>query len=350
MSLASGTKLGPFEILSPLGAGGMGEVYRARDVRVDRAVALKVLPEEFFESEERRQRFEREARMLASLNHPGIAVLYSFEEIPSSSSASRHLLVMELVEGEDLGQRLASGSLPLEEALGYAKQIAEALEGAHEKGIVHRDLKPANVKVTPDGRVKLLDFGLAKIFEGDGLSGSSAGATQSPTLTARATAAGMILGTAAYMSPEQARGKSVDKRADVWAFGCVVYEMLTGKRAFEGETVSDTLAAVLMKEPDWAALPAGTPEKVREILRKCLRRDAKFRLHDIADARLDLEELGGSGGTDRANSAFEEKQAVTNSTVGRSASPGHERGSKKSLRGLPGRSRPLSRPRQGRSR
>ena len=201
----------------------MGEVYRAKDTRVERTVALKVLPEEFFEDEDRRTRFGREARTLASLNHPGIAILFAFEEV-----SGRHLLAMELVEGDGLEAKIASGPLPLEESLSYAKQIAEALEAAHEKGVIHRDLKPANVKVTPEGRVKLLDFGLAKIFEGDGGTGSSPSVTHSPTLTARATAAGMILGTAAYMSPEQARGKPVDKRTDVWAFGCVLFEMLTG--------------------------------------------------------------------------------------------------------------------------
>ncbi|MGH9365425.1 MAG: protein kinase domain-containing protein [Thermoanaerobaculia bacterium] len=290
MPLSAGARLGPYEVVSPLGAGGMGEVYRARDTRVDRPVALKVLPEEFFEDEERRARFGREAKLLASLNHPGIAVLYSFEE-----SSGRHLLSMELVEGEDLAGRLTRGALPVEEAISIAKQIAEALEAAHEKGIVHRDLKPANVKTTPDGRVKLLDFGLAKIFEADGAGGSAPSVTRSPTLTARATAAGVIMGTAAYMSPEQARGKAVDKRTDVWAFGCVLYEMLAGRRVFKGETVSDTLAAVLKEDPDWAALPAGTPEKVKEILRKCLRRDLRARLHDIADARLDIEELSAPG-------------------------------------------------------
>ncbi|HUM01072.1 MAG TPA: serine/threonine-protein kinase, partial [Thermoanaerobaculia bacterium] len=226
MTLAGGTRVGPYEVVSLLGAGGMGEVYRAKDTKLGREVAIKVLPEEFFEDKDRVARFEREAKSLAALNHPGIAAVHSFEEI-----SGRHLLVMELVEGEDLGQRLVSGAFPLDESLAYAKQIAEALEAAHEKGIVHRDLKPANIKVTPDGRVKLLDFGLAKIFEADPAV-SSPSATHSPTLTARATAAGMILGTAAYMSPEQARGKTVDKRADVWAFGCVLYEMLTGKRAF----------------------------------------------------------------------------------------------------------------------
>src|ERR1700693_5867731 len=233
MTIAIGRRLGPYEVLSPLGAGGMGEEYRARDGKLDRDVALKVLPEEFFEDKDRVVRFEREAKSLAALNYPGIAAVYSFEEI-----SGRHILVMELVEGEGLDQKIVSGPLPLEESLLYAKQIAEALEAAHEKGIVHRDLKPANVKVTPEGRVKLLDFGLAKIFEGDP-TGSSPSATRSPTLTARATAAGVILGTAAYMSPEQARGKSLDKRTDVWAFGCVLYELLSGKHAFIGEDTTE---------------------------------------------------------------------------------------------------------------
>ena len=281
-SLLPGAWIGPYEILAPIGAGGMGEVYRATDTRLERDVAVKVLPEEFFEDRDRVARFEREAKSLAALNHPGIAAIHSFENV-----SGRHLLVMELVEGEDLGQRLVSGPLPIEEALSCAKQIAEALEAAHEKGIVHRDLKPANVKVTPEGRVKLLDFGLAKIFEADP-TGSSPSATRSPTLTARATSAGVILGTAAYMSPEQARGKPLDKRTDVWAFGCVLYEMLTGKRAFEGETVSDTLVSVLSKEPDWAALPGQTPAGVRKVLRKCLQRDAKLRLRAIGDASLEL--------------------------------------------------------------
>jgi serine/threonine-protein kinase len=318
VTLGAGTKLGPYEIAGALGAGGMGEVYRARDTRVDRPVALKVLPEEFFESEERRGRFEREARMLASLSHPGIATLYSFEEIPSSSS-TRHLLVMELVEGEGLDQKISSGSLSLEESLSLARQIAEALEAAHEKGIVHRDLKPANVKVTPEGRVKLLDFGLAKIFEADSASGPVPSVTHSPTLTARGTAAGVILGTAAYMSPEQARGKSVDKRTDVWAFGCVLYEMLTGKRAFEGETVTDVLAAILTKEPDWAALPRQTPGRIKELLRRCLRREAKQRLHDVADARLDLEEAETSPRSAAGQSSFEEnlQTEASSKTTGR---------------------------------
>jgi Tol biopolymer transport system component len=303
----------------------MGEVYQAKDTRVDRTVALKVLPEEFFEDEDRRARFGREARTLASLNHPGIAILFAFEEV-----SGRHLLAMELVEGDGLESKIASGPLPLEESLSYAKQIAEALEAAHEKGVIHRDLKPANVKVTPEGRVKLLDFGLAKIFEGDGGTSSSPSITHSPTLTARATAAGMILGTAAYMSPEQARGKPVDKRTDVWAFGCVLFEMLAGKRAFEGETVSDTLAAILKEDPNWAALPEQTPAPVRKILRRCLQRDARLRLHDIADARLDLEELGASVSAS-GHMPFEENAAAPGPTVGRSASEASARGSRNSL-------------------
>jgi serine/threonine protein kinase/Tol biopolymer transport system component len=304
----------------------MGEVYKARDPRLGRDVAVKVLPEEFFEDGERRLRFEREARTLASLNHPGIAAIHSFEE-----SGGRHLLVMELVEGEGLDTKIASGALPLEESLSLAKQIAEALEAAHEKGVVHRDLKPANVKVTPEGRVKLLDFGLAKIFESEAGPGPSPSVTHSPTLTARATAAGIILGTAAYMSPEQARGKPLDKRADVWAFGCVFYEMLTGKRAFEGETVSDTLAAVLMKEPDWSALRAPISSKVRDLLRRCLQRDAKHRLRDIGDARITLEEELGPSASSSGSLPFEEKTAVPSPAAGSAERTGRERGSRTSL-------------------
>jgi eukaryotic-like serine/threonine-protein kinase len=260
----------------------MGEVYRARDGKLNRDVAIKVLPEAVAEDAERLARLQREAQVLASLNHPHIAAIYGLEK-----SGNLEALVLELVEGETLGERIAAGPIPVDEALAVARQIADALEAAHEKGIVHRDLKPANVKLTPEGKVKVLDFGLAKALTGDG---TSPDVTSSPTLTARSTQAGVILGTAAYMSPEQARGKAVDKRADIWAFGALLYEMLTGRRALEGETVSDTLAAVLKTDPDWGALPSETPANVRRVLRRCLERDRDRRLHDIADAWIEIEE------------------------------------------------------------
>ena len=260
-------------------------MWRARDSSLNRSVAIKVLPEEFFDDRDLVARFEREAKALAALNHPGIAAVYSFE-----SMQGRHILVMELVEGEGLDVRIARGAIPPDEALPIARQIAEALEAAHEKGIIHRDLKPANVMVGSDGRVKLLDFGLAKALESDAGSASSSDLTHSPTITGRATAAGVILGTAAYMSPEQARGKTADRRADIWAFGAVFYEMLTGKHLFEGETVSDVLAGVLRQNIDFDALPAETPPAILRLLRRCLARDPKDRLHDAADARLEIEE------------------------------------------------------------
>ncbi len=282
MTLAAGTRLGPYEILAPLGAGGMGEVYRARDGKLNREVAIKVLPEAVAEDAERLARFQREAQVLASLNHPHIAAIYGLEK-----AGNLEALVLELVEGETLAERIGAGPIPVDEALAIARQIADALEAAHEKGIVHRDLKPANVKVTPEGKVKVLDFGLAKALTGDR---SSPDQTHSPTLTAAATQAGVVIGTAAYMSPEQARGKSVDKRADIWAFGAVLYEMLSGRKAFEGETVSDTLAAVLKTDPDWSALPADTPAAVRRVLRRCLDRDTRTRFRDVADARVEMDE------------------------------------------------------------
>jgi eukaryotic-like serine/threonine-protein kinase len=294
LTLVPGARLGPYEIVSPLGAGGMGEVYRAKDPRLNRDVALKVLPEEFLEGEERRARFEREARLLAALNHPGIAAVYSFEEVPSSSPASsRHVLVMELVEGDGLDARIASGSVSLEESLLFARQIAEALAAAHAKGIVHRDLKPANVKVTPEGRVKLLDFGLAKTVEPRGAPDRSS----SPTRSAGPTAAGTVLGTAPYMAPEQARGFDVDARVDVWALGCVLYEMLAGRRAFGGETVADTLAAILTKEPDRALLPEGTPAEVEDLVRRCLARDPADR-PSAAEAAAALAAASAAPGAD----------------------------------------------------
>jgi hypothetical protein len=287
MTLASGVRLGPYEILSPLGAGGMGEVYRAKDTKLQRAVAVKVLPESLAADPERLARFEREARVLASLNHPSIAAIYGVED-----STSVKALVLELVEGPTLQDRIEAGPIPVEEALPIARQIAEALEAAHEKGIVHRDLKPANVKVDHDGKVKVLDFGLAKALD-PAASSSSPDLSHSPTLSI-GTQAGMILGTAAYMSPEQARGKTADRRADVWALGVVLWEMLTGRRLFAGETVSDTLAAVLRQEIDWSALPEDAPPAVRKLLVRCLERDPRNRLHDAADARIELDEAGGT--------------------------------------------------------
>ncbi len=281
MTLAAGTKLGVYEVLSPLGAGGMGEVYRARDGKLHREVAIKVLPEAFARDAERLARFRREAQVLASLNHPHIAAIYGLEE-----SGGVEALVLEMVEGETLAERIARDAVPVEDALKIACQIAEALAAAHEKGIIHRDLKPANVKLSPDGDVKVLDFGLAKLLVDEP---RPIDATHSPTIT-EATQAGVVLGTAAYMSPEQARGKTVDKRADVWAFGAVLYETLTGKKAFAGDSDSDTLAAILTKEPDWAALPVATPGSIRRVLKRCLSRDRDLRFHDIADARIDLQE------------------------------------------------------------
>ena len=295
MTLTPGSRLGPYEVVSPLGAGGMGEVWRARDSRLERSVAIKVLPEEFFGDRDRVARFEREARALAALNHPGIAAVHSFEEVDG-----RHILVMELVEGESLDAKIAAGPVQLEEALPIAKQIAEALEAAHERGIIHRDLKPANVMVATDGRVKLLDFGLAKALEADAAAPVSSLLSHSPTITGHATAAGVILGTAAYMSPEQARGKPADRRSDIWAFGAVLYEMLTGKRLFEGDTVSDVLAGVLREQIDFDALPRQTPAGVGRLLRRCLERDPRNRLHDAGDARLEIDEALRSPAAARA--------------------------------------------------
>ena len=278
-----GQALGPYVISAQIGEGGMGEVYRARDTKLDRDVAIKVLPEAFAADADRVARFQREARTLASLDHPNIAIIHGLEQ-----AGDVHALVMELVPGDDLSQRIVRGAIPIDEALPIAKQIAEALEAAHERGIIHRDLKPANIKVRADGTVKVLDFGLAKVMEP---FGAGSDVSQPPTLTIPAmTQAGMILGTAAYMSPEQARGRAVDKRTDIWAFGCVLYEMLTGHAVFTGDTLSDTIAAILDREPHWKALPEHTPSSVRRLLRRCLEKDPKRRLPDIADARLEIDE------------------------------------------------------------
>ena len=280
MPLTNGTRIGVYEVTAKIGEGGMGEVYRARDTKLDRDVALKVLPEAFTSDPDRLARFEREAKVLASLNHQNIGGIYGLED-----AGDTRALVLELVEGPTLAERIAQAPLPAEEALGIARQIAEALEAAHEQGIIHRDLKPANIKVRDDGTVKVLDFGLAKAFQSEA---SDPNMSLSPTisLTAAATQMGMVVGTAAYMSPEQAKGKAVSKQADVWAFGAVLYEMLTGRRPFGGEDVSDTLAMVLMKEVDWSALPAETPASVRTLLARCLERDPKQRIRDIGDAQL----------------------------------------------------------------
>jgi Tol biopolymer transport system component len=281
-TLLAGRRLGAYHLEALLGAGGMGEVYRARDTVLGRDVAIKILPRVFTSDADRLARFEREARLLASLNHPHIGAIYGFE-----NSDDFHALVLELVEGDTLADRLAAEPLPVADALPIARQIADALEAAHEKGIVHRDLKPANIKITPEGVVKVLDFGLAKAAAGDEVGPDL---SKSPTITVGGTREGVILGTAAYMSPEQARGKPVDKRADIWAFGCVLYEMLTGRRAFEADDLSATIAFVITKEPDWSALPIDTPASIRKLLRRCLEKDRKRRLADIADASLEIED------------------------------------------------------------
>ncbi|MBI4918250.1 MAG: protein kinase [Acidobacteria bacterium] len=289
MALAPGSRLGPYEIVARIGAGGMGEVWRATDTRLGRQVALKLLPEGFADDPERHARFEREARVLASLNHPNIAHLYGLEHLETEASGRRplHALVMELVDGEDLAERLARGPIEVDEAIPIARQVAEALEAAHEQGIVHRDVKPANVMVRPDGTVKVLDFGLAKAWQGEPPSPDLA---NSPTVTSAYTQAGVLLGSVSYMSPEQARGRAVDRRTDTWAFGAVLFEMLTGRKLFDGPTVPDILAAVLRAEPDLAALPAAVPAPVRDLVARCLVRDPRRRLQSIGEARIVLED------------------------------------------------------------
>ena len=283
MALAAGDRLGVYEVRDLIGAGGMGEVYRGHDTKLNRSVALKILPDAFARDPDRLARFKREAQVLASLSHSNIGSIFGFEE-----TETVHALVLELIEGPTLADRLAHGPLALDDALPVARQIADALDAAHAQGIVHRDLKPANIKIRPDGTVKVLDFGLAKAVADEH---STANVTQSPTITSPAlTQMGVILGTAAYMSPEQARGRPADRRSDIWAFGAVLYEMLTGKRAFEGDDISDTLASILKSEPNWSVLPADTPPSVRRVLRRCLEKDPRRRTHDIADARLDLDE------------------------------------------------------------
>ena len=291
MSLQPGDELVHYTILEPIGKGGMGEVYRAKDSKLGRDVAIKVLPDEFARDEERLARFKREAKVLASLNHPNIASIYGLEQ-----SGSTHFLVLELVDGDTLEERIAKGPIPADDAVSLFVQIAEGLEAAHDKSIVHRDLKPANIKIGADGKVKILDFGLAKAFASD--DGGRAETSESPTVT-KGTALGAIMGTASYMSPEQARGRAVDNRTDIWAFGCCLYEALSGKKTFDGATVTDILAAVIKNDPDWESVPTQTPSGLRRLLRRCLEKDAHGRLHHIADARIELadpEEFGSVAG------------------------------------------------------
>src|SRR3972149_5357171 len=290
MALTKSVDLGGRRIIKKKKEGGIGEGYQAPDTKLDRDVAIKVLPEQFARDLERLARFQREAKLLAALNHPNIAAIYGLEQ-----SGSTHYLVMELVPGETLRERVAGERpIPVEEALTIAKQIAEALEAAHnsEKVIIHRDLKPANVKVTPEGRVKVLDFGLAKAFAAEP---SSEDMSNSPTLSALPTQQGMIMGTAAYMSPEQARGKHVNKATDIFAFGAVLYELLTGRQAFQGEEVGDILATVVKAEPDWSRLPESTPPAIRTLLRRCMRKDRRQRLQDAASLRIEIEDVLSGG-------------------------------------------------------
>ena len=309
MALSTGTRLGGYEIISLLGVGGMGEVYRARDSKLGRSVAIKVLPPEVARDHEKVDRFQREAKVLASLNHPNIASIYGFED------SDKPGLVMELVEGPTLADRMVIGPVPAEEALPVAKQICEALEYAHEHGIVHRDVKPANIKVSGEGTVKLLDFGLAKALNS---VGANTDISSSPTFTHLGTQAGMILGTAAYMSPEQAKGKAIDRRSDIWAFGCVLFEMLTGKMVFSGESVTDTLAEIVKSEPYWSLLPPNAPKPIRALLQRCLRKDPKQRLQAIGDARIVIEEvLAGKTAADEPDATLEAlPQSNTHSLVG----------------------------------
>src|SRR5215831_17508844 len=283
-TLQSGSRIGNYDVLAPLGAGGMGEVYRARDAKLGREVALKVISSQFIGDPDRLSRFQREARVLAALNHPNVAQIYGLEE-----SGTVPCLVLELVEGETLSDRLRRGPVPFEEAIEISRQICEGLEAAHDRGILHRDLKPANVKLTPDGKVKVLDFGLAKIFEPDQPDVNS---SQSPTVLSGATKPNVLLGTLAYMSPERVRGKNSDERSDVWAFGCVLYELLTGKPAFPGDSVADTIGAITKSDPDWSALPTPAFPQIHRLLCRCLEKDRTRRWRHITDAKIEIEDSG----------------------------------------------------------
>ena len=281
--MESGTKLGHYEISTLLGKGGMGEVWRARDTTLGREVAIKTLPAEFAQDKDRLARFEREAKLLASLNHPNIAAIYGLEEHEDT-----RFLVLELIEGDTLADQIKRGAIPVEESLKLALQTADALKAAHDKGVIHRDLKPLNIKVTDDGNVKVLDFGLAKAFAGDEVEAS---VSNSPTLSMAATQQGVILGTAAYMSPEQAKGRTVDKRTDIWAFGCVLYEMLTGRQSFGASDVTESLAAVIRAEPKWDTLPVNLQPRLREAMERCLEKQVAKRFQDIGDVKVDIEKV-----------------------------------------------------------
>jgi serine/threonine protein kinase len=287
VTLQPGQTLSHYRLVEEIGKGGMGVVWKADDTKLGRQVAVKILPAEFSQDSQRLARFDREAKLLAALNHPNIASIYGLEHTDGV-----HFLVLELIPGQSLAEALKDGPLPVEEALDVCRQVAEGLEAAHEAGVIHRDLKPGNVRVTPDGKAKVLDFGLAKGLEGvavgSGSGGSASDLSQSPTIAA-GTQAGVILGTAPYMSPEQARGKTLDKRTDIWSFGCLLYECLTGRMAFTGETVPDIFSAILQNDPDWAAMPERMPPRVRELMERCLEKSPRSRLHDIGDARIEIE-------------------------------------------------------------
>ena len=295
-------RIGGYAVTAKIGEDGMGEVWQARDTKLDRDVALKVLPPAFTDDPDRLARFEREAKVLASLNHPNIAAIYGLEEADDTRA-----LVLELVEGPTLADRIAQGPIPVDEALPIAKQIAEALEAAHEAGVIHRDLKPANIKVRENGTVKVLDFGLAKALD----TTPQGDLSESPTLTAAATQMGMIMGTAAYMSPEQARGKSVDRRSDIWAFGVVLYEMLTGTRAFHGEAVADCLAKIIERNPDYDALPPDVPPSIRQLVFRCLEKDQRERLRDIGDARIEIKQALATPPNDAHRKIYEPPSSGT---------------------------------------
>src|SRR5688572_252945 len=286
MPLAPGARIGGYEVVALLGAGGMGEVYRARDARLGRDVAVKIVSPAVAADADGLMRFEREARMLASLNHPNIAAIYGVDD-----GHGQPALILELVDGETLAERIARGPIPVTEAVAYARQIAEALDAAHEAGVVHRDLKPGNIKITENGTVKVLDFGLAKAMAAAAAPDPAVDPAHSPTVTVHGTKGGVILGTAAYMSPEQARGKPIDKRTDIWAFGCVLYEMLSGRRAFNGETTSDVIAAIIERHPDLGKLPSSVPPHLRRVLERCLAKDPKHRARDIADVRVEMDHV-----------------------------------------------------------